>query len=103
MRTEYRILAGILRDTDGGHALHAVNQLRYHLAKTMLDCEQIGLALTHCAIHHRSHQRVLIQLEISENFRHLKPGQKTIGAVCPNVLRRNGGTLQFASPLAGLA
>ncbi|RMO84044.1 hypothetical protein ALQ33_05543 [Pseudomonas syringae pv. philadelphi] len=72
--------------TDRGHAQHAVDQFGHGRAETLLDFRQRNHAFTHTTVDHRSDQRILIQLEVSEDLGDFQTGLETGGVVCPMIL-----------------
>ncbi|RMQ54470.1 hypothetical protein ALQ01_05585 [Pseudomonas savastanoi pv. glycinea] len=86
LTAEYQRLTRAEAGADRGHAQHAVDQFGDRRAKTLLDLRQRDDTFTHAAVNDRRNQRVLIQLEISQDLRDFQTGLETGGALCPVIL-----------------
>src|SRR5690606_29797249 len=70
-------------------------------AESLVHCSQCDLALAHAAIDDRGDQRILIELEIGEDFRDVEAGTERRRALAPVMLGGVGLLLQIAGELAG--
>ncbi|KPZ18253.1 Uncharacterized protein ALO56_05246 [Pseudomonas viridiflava] len=88
--------------TDRRHAQHAVDQFGHCFTKLLLDIRQRNHAFAHAPVNDRCNQRVLIQLEVSQDLRDFQTGLETGGAVCPVILQCLVVLLGLPGELTGL-
>ncbi len=101
LRAQHQRLSWAEAGTDGGHAQHTVDQLGHHRAKTLADLGEGDLALAHRAVDDRSHQRVLVELEVSKNFGDFQACLEAGRTIRPGMLGRIALFLYLKSKLAG--
>ncbi|MCY1175645.1 hypothetical protein D9M73_158890 [compost metagenome] len=99
---QHQRLARAETGADGGHAQHTVDQLGHHRAKALADFGQGHLAFAYGTVDHRSDQRVLVELEVGEDFGDFQAGLETRGPVGPGMLGRVALFLDLLSELASL-
>ncbi|RMS15574.1 hypothetical protein ALP72_05645 [Pseudomonas coronafaciens pv. coronafaciens] len=86
LTAQHQRLPGAKAGADRGHAQHAVDQFGNGGAKALLDFRQRNDPFAHATVYDRSDQRILIQLEVSEDLRDFQTGLETGGAFCPVIL-----------------
>ena len=86
LSAEHQRLARAEAGADGRHALHAVDQLGNRGAETLADVRQGNLAFTHRAVNHGGDERVLVELEVGQDFGDFQARLKTRRAFRPEVL-----------------
>lgn len=88
LRAQHQRLARAETGTDGSHAQHAVDQFGDHRAKTLADFSQGHLAFAHGAVDDRGDQRVLVELEVGQDFSDFQAGLETRRTIGPGMLGR---------------
>ena len=101
LRADHHRFTRIDTGADRRHAQHTFDQLGHHRTEALLHGGQGDLTLAHAAIDDRGNQRILIELEIGEDFRDVETGAECRCVLTPVMRCGVGLLLQITGELAG--